>query len=165
MLQFKLRTLLLAILFIAVLTWLLFVLPDPAGILILGAVLLTIPGVVTAGIVYCRGCRQAFFIGATPMQLLMCLYMMSLFWPFPAYQWPFNEQWFWATSGDLDRFFILKAVMLGSIGVTVVSGAGATLICCLASPRDAPKKQSAVLHGNAAVEIQQYTESAKISVN
>src|SRR6476659_4562479 len=78
MFQYRLRTLLIAMLLVAIMMWILFVLPDPIGAYILMALLLVIPTLVTTGIVYFRGYRQAFCIGAAPLQVSLSMPSYSL---------------------------------------------------------------------------------------
>ena len=60
MIQYKLRTLLIAMLAVSVACWLLFVVPDPAGLYIILTLEMVIPSVLTSGIIYFRGYRQTF---------------------------------------------------------------------------------------------------------
>ena len=77
MFQYNLKTLLLAMLAVCILTWFFFVLPDEISVVMLMGVLLVIPSAVLAGVLYFRGYPQAFAIGCVPPQLV--LGVMTLF--------------------------------------------------------------------------------------
>ena len=129
MLQYKLRTLLIVMLIAAVASWVLFVLPDPAGVLVLGGVLALIPGAIVAGIVYFPGYRQAFCIGAAPVQVIFL--MTSAFWFYvphliSPFQSPFNFPW------DDESYLVMKFCMLTCLGLTAVAGGLAIWIRYLA---------------------------------
>ena len=76
MFQYNLKSLLLAMLAAAVLTWFLFVLPSEIGVVLVACVFLVIPSAVLAGILYFRGYPQAFCIGCVPPLLILGLVML-----------------------------------------------------------------------------------------
>jgi hypothetical protein len=125
MLQYKLRTLLLVTLLVALATWLVFVLPDPAGVLALVAITATTPGLLAAGIVYFRGARQAFCIGAVPVQASVLLFLSGFGFSFP-YQFP-NY-----LPSQPDPVPSFKLWLAGAMMVTILAGLGAVLIRYLA---------------------------------
>jgi len=71
MFQYNLRSLLLVMFGVCLLTWLLFVLPGEIGVVILVCGSMVVPSAVVAGILYFRGYPQAFAIGCVPPVLLI----------------------------------------------------------------------------------------------
>jgi len=71
MLQFNLRSLFGLTVAVAVLTWILFVLPGAIGNIVLLAAMVVLTSALVAGIVYFRAYWQAFCIGALPPQVMM----------------------------------------------------------------------------------------------
>ncbi len=71
MFQYNLKSLLLFMLAVCLLTWLLFVLPGEVGVVVLMCVLAIVPSAVVAGILYFRGVPQAFAIGCVPPILII----------------------------------------------------------------------------------------------
>jgi hypothetical protein len=71
MFQYNLRSLMLVMLGVCLLTWLLFVLPGEIGVIVLMCGLTVVPSAVVAGILYFRGYPQAFAIGCVPPVLLI----------------------------------------------------------------------------------------------
>jgi len=71
MFQYNLRSLLLVMFGVCLLTWLLFVLPGEIGVVILICGSMVVPSAVVAGILYFRGYPQAFAIGCVPPVLLI----------------------------------------------------------------------------------------------
>ena len=155
MLQYALRTLLLWMLAASLATWVLFVLPDPAGVLVLGGILAIIPGLIVAGIVYFSGHRQAFCIGAAPVQL--ALLMTGTFWFYVPrfinpFQYPSNFPW------DEETCLVMKFYMLTSLGLMVAAGGGAIWIRYLALPReDSVRRKHSVMVPSPTVVTPQAT--------
>jgi hypothetical protein len=85
MLQFRLRTLFIVTTVTALLAWILFVPPGWMGMVVLYLIYTFLPAATIAGIVYHRGYRQAFFIGAAPWVAIVS-------WTFLA-RAPFFEIW------------------------------------------------------------------------
>jgi hypothetical protein len=86
MFQYNLKSLLLVMLAVCVLTWLFFVLPGEVGIAVLLCLLALVPSAVIAGILYFRGIPQAFAIGCVPPALLVACMMVLDGAP-----WRFND--------------------------------------------------------------------------
>src|SRR5262245_35697824 len=123
MLQYRLRTLLLVTLAVAVLCWVSFVLPDPIGVFTLFATLTIVPGLTAAGIVYFRGYQRAFWVGAAPAQFLLAVFLFPLIWSL-GYEGILSFRGIdWSSDGVL-----IKAHLLSAIAIIVVSGFGGMLI-------------------------------------
>jgi len=116
MFQYNLRTLLLVMLAASMLAWTCFVLPDPIGLVVLLGLLLIVPGVTVAGIIYSRGYRRAFFIAAAPSQLFL-----SMVYPYLMLGNIHGNGW----SGNL---ILEKAFALGAMSVIVISGIAGVLV-------------------------------------
>ena len=67
MFQFRISAILIAMLAVALASWLLFVLPLDYYIIVMLCVHAIVPAFVVAGIIHFRGYRQTFFIGAAPI--------------------------------------------------------------------------------------------------
>lgn len=128
MLQYNLRTLLLAMFAFAIATWVVFVLPGLLGLFILTLISLIVPGLIVAGIVYCRGTVRAFCVGAAPGSGLMTFVWI---WTVPSVTFPYIEPSNLSDS-DIDT---LKLNLVAMMVVAFVSGLGGMLIRYLAQPK------------------------------
>jgi hypothetical protein len=76
MFQYNLRTLMLVMVGVCVLTWLFFVLPGEIGVVVLWSGLFLAPSAVVSGILYFRGYGQAFAIGCIPPLVMLGWFAM-----------------------------------------------------------------------------------------
>lgn len=134
MLQFNLRSLLLATLFAALATWVLFVLPGEIGAIVLLMSMGVFTSVLAAGVIYFREYRQAFCIGAlVPQGLLVISVPFGQMFPL---QYAFG-------GGE----FQFKVGILLSLAMVIVSGLAAVLVRYVAlrpPPPAAPKRATPV---------------------
>ena len=72
--QFSLRSLLLAMLAVCVLTWLTFVLEPEISGMILISIHFLVPALTISGIFYLPGAHRAFFIGVAPLAVVCILF-------------------------------------------------------------------------------------------
>jgi hypothetical protein len=117
MLQYSLRTLFLSLLGIAIATWVIFVISGNVGVLVLTILLLIIPGLIAAGIVYFRGYPQAFCIGAGPTQAVM-LFMLA----------PYFTGWPYRYPPPPDLLLKMKVSLVGALVLVLIAGLGGILI-------------------------------------
>jgi hypothetical protein len=110
MFQYNLKTLLLVMLGVCVLTWFFFVLPGEISAIVLVCLMVIVPSAVVAGLLYFRGYPQAFAIGCVPPILLVSVF---LFFEGP-------RRWRFGPGDDLEG----KIAML--ICLIVIMAAGAT---------------------------------------
>ena len=131
MLQYNLRTLLLAMFVVCLATWVLAVVPGFFGGVILACGLLVVPAYVVSGIVYFRGYNQAFCIGAVPTQLIMLIlvvpYLAGMPWRYPG-----------RSVSVVEADLVMKAMLVGALVVIFVSGLIGVLVSYLARQGDGP---------------------------
>ena len=140
MFQYNLRSLLLVMLGVCVLTWLFFVLPGEIGAVILMCVLLVVPSAVLAGILYFRGYPQAFSIGCIPPLVVIGLIVV-----FEGPPWRFGP-------GDSTE---MKIVFLVCQLVILAGGAASAGVRWLAVWSQQPSIQTKMFPGLSRETVQQ----------
>jgi hypothetical protein len=148
MLQYSLRTLLLLTATVAVLCWLLFVVPSPFSEYVLSLFVAVVPGMVVAGVVYFRGYRQAFCIAAAPSIVAAALASWPASWntffdPSDRYPGSAYSLVQLTVTGTLDSDAI-RLHMAVYLGVVVLSGVGGVLIRFLAVSTAGPGQPGAM---------------------
>jgi len=118
--QFRIRTLFTLTTISALLVWVFYVLPHWLGLLVLILVYCLLPAAIVSGIVYCRGARQAFFVGVAPWIALSSSCVVGYWFaefryiPFLPGAWPYNV--------DADAVFFVKAMLVTPLIIAPMSG-------------------------------------------
>jgi hypothetical protein len=132
MFQYNLKSLLLLMLGVCILSWLFFVLPGEIAVVILMGLLMVIPSAILAGILYFRGYPQAFCIGCIPP-----LVMIGVAVFFGGLGWGFGR-------GDSIE---MKIMLLISQAVVVAGGAASAGVRWLAVWSQQPAIQTKTFPG------------------
>src|SRR5262245_44071029 len=122
MLQYRLRTMFIAMTAVAVLAWALFAPPKWLGLLAISLIYLLFAQAKIAGIVYHRGHWQSFFIGMTPW-VAVVLYAVALLSMSIALSGPpVNDDLFSLFTAAPDDLVFYKSTLAIPIFLAVVSG-------------------------------------------
>lgn len=140
MFQFRIVTLLILTVLVAVGAWILFVLPDDVALVVLVALNCIVPALVIPGIVYHRGYWRAFFIGAAPIVCAAFLYVVLSFQNILQVVYAPN---YYPQYGGLRGVEMQKVVLMASHVLGIASGLIAMIVRFWASKLDERERPAA----------------------